>query len=614
MRRLRPPLRRDERGVYAILYGLLTLTFLGVAAIVVDLALMREGRASTRSASDSAVVAAASSLNPLDPSKTDPRKSCQTAWKYLLEGIDDLHDGSSTCSSFPVATLGGVCTPTTDPIVATSAGSRYTVRITWPVLDSSSLMTAPDVAPGSVSQTIDTSFDGESACDRIGVEVVRTTSMMFAGALGFGDASIRSASVGRAIEKGESKDVIAALNILEPTECGALMTSGQGSILVAGVGEQAGFIAVESDGRSSGNTCNGQGATIEAASNSLNFIRADGPDGPGTGLIQSYALNPSSTGNPPKAYNSGPIAPTPTRLTERYGPQPVLDIFDCTTATCASGGDDWMTQLQAAYGGDDAPDAAWPTSTSLADFRSLPGDPLVPDFTCNTNASTPPIIVPPGNWYVDCPGGFQISGLVVFQGGHVVTSGPVELGSNTACLAVNVPMSAEPPACPTTDEAVAVGEIDTTSPPPTGDAVLYIQSGRLYKVSQAQLYLPQTFTYLEDGWTDLAGGSGALLMTTPLATTCGLDDTCRNRHFRRLVLWSESDEQHDIGGQSALVLRGVLYTPNALSTFTGQAGQQQADAQFWTRKLEVKGQGTLVMAADPDAAIARPLLGVSLIR
>lgn len=603
------PGRRDERGVYAILYALLTLTFLGVTAIVVDLAMMREGRATTRSASDSAVVAAASSLNPLDPSKTDPRKACQAAWKYLLVGIDDLHDGSNTCSAFPVAAVGGVCTSTTAPIVAASTGSRYTVRITWPVVDASALMTDPDVAPGSVTQSIDTSFDGENACDRIGVEVVRTSSTMFAAALGVTDVSIRSASVGRAVEKGESKDVIAALNILELAECGALMTSGQGSILVNGVGEQAGFIAVESDGRSSGSTCNGQGATIEAASNALNFIRADGPDGPGTGLIQAYALNPSPTGNPPKAYNSGPIAPTPTRLTDRYGAQPVLDIFDCSAALCAPGGDDWITQLEAMYGGSAGPSDVWPSSPVASDFAVL--DDSTPGFTCNGNASTPPIVVPAGNWYVNCPGGLKVAGLVAFQGGHIVTSGPVELGSQDSCLAINVPVDLATPTCPTANTAATP---DTTNPPPTGDAVLYIQSGRLYKVAQAALYMPQTFTYIEDGYTDLAGGTGALLMTTPLATSCGLDDTCRNEHFRRLVLWSEGPTQHDIGGQSALVLRGVLYTPNALSTFTGQAGQQQADAQFWTRKLEVKGQGTLVMAADPDASIARPLLGVSLIR
>lgn len=608
MRRLCPR-GRDERGVYAILYGLLTLTILGVAAMVVDLALMREGRATTRSASDSAVVAAASALNPLDPSKTDPRRACQIAWTYLRVGIDDLQDGSSTCSAFPVAAVGGVCTATTDPVVAVSTGSRYTVAITWPVVDSSSLMTDPDVAPGSVTQTIVTSFDGENACDRIGVEVLRATSTVFASALGVGDVSIRSASVGRAIEKGASKDVIAALNILEPSQCGALKTGGQGSVQVSGVGEQVGFIAVESDGRSSGNTCNGQGATIEAASNSLNFIRADGPDGPGTGLIQAFALNPSPAGNPPKAYNSGPIAPTPTRLTERYGAKPVLDIFDCPGTTCGPGGDDWITQLEAMYGAGVIPSAVWPTSPVSAGFAVL--DDSTPGFTCNGTASTPPIVVPPGNWYVDCPGGLKVAGLVVFQGGHIVTSGPVELGSQDSCLAVNVPVDPASPTCPTANTAATPR---TTTPAPTGDAVLYIQSGRLYKVAQAALFMPQTFTHLQNGWTDLAGGSGALLMTTPLATSCGLDDACRNRHFRRLVLWSEGPNQHDIGGQSALVLRGVLYTPNAVSTFTGQAGQQQADAQFWTRKLEVKGQGTLVMAADPEAAISRPLLGVSLIR
>jgi Flp pilus assembly protein TadG len=605
-----PSRRRDEAGVYAILYGLLMLVVIGVAATVVDLALMREGRASTRSAADSAAVAAASSLNPLDPSKADPRKACRTAWRYLRAGIDDLGAGSDSCDVLPTAPA-ATCNATTAEKVASWTGGGYVVRVTWPVRDESALMTAPDVAPGSVTQTVDASFDGTNPCDRVGVEVTRTRSTVFAGALGVGDVTIGSASVGRAIEKGESKDVIAALNVLEPTTCGALKTSGQGSILVSGVGDQAGFIAVESDGRSGGNTCNGQGAVIEAATNNLNFIRADGPLGPGTGLIQVYALNPSPSGNPPKAYNSGPIQPTPTVLNERYGAKPVLDIFNCTVATsCAPGGSNWVDQLETMYGGTGVPASVWPTSTSLGSFQTLPSA-AVPEFTCDGTASTPPIVVPTGNWYVDCPGGLKVAGLVVFRGGHVVTSGPVELGSQDACLAVNVPVNVSTPTCPTAD---TVANPDTTSPPPATDAVLFIRSGRLYKVSQARLYMPQTFTYLQSGYTDLAGGSGALLMTTPIATTCGLDDACRNRHFRRLVLWSEGTAEHAIGGQSALVLRGVLFTPNAPSTFTGQAGQQQADAQFWTRTLEVKGQGTLVMAADPDASVARPLLGVSLIR
>jgi Flp pilus assembly protein TadG len=603
--------RRGESGVFAILYGVLVLVILGVAATVVDLALMREGRASTRSAADSAAVSAASLLNAIDSSKSDPRAACLKAWKYLREGISDLGDGSSSCNVLPVAPAAASCSASTAATVAAWTGGGYTVRVTWPVLASSALMTKPDVAPGSFTQPADPTFDGDDACDRIGVQVARASSTVFAAALGVGDVTISSSSVGRAIEKGESKDVIAALNILEQSKCAALVTSGQGSVLVNGVGDQAGFVAVESSGRDTGNTCNGQGATIEAASNSLNFIRADGPEGPGTGLIQAFALNQPPTGNPAKAYNSGPIQPTPTLLTDRYGARPVLDIFNCTTATCAPNGDDYVDQLEAMYGGTGMPTQVWPTSPEAGLFKTLTTVDA-PGFTCDGNASTPAIVVPAGNWYVDCPNGFKVAGLVAFRGGHVVTSGPVELGSSEACLAVNVPVDPAAPVCPTVDTSTTP---DTTSPAPSSDSVLFIRTGRLYKVSQAKLYLPRTFTYLQNGYTDLAGGSGALLMTTPLADlSCGTDDACRNPYFRRLVLWSESPDLHAIGGQSALVLRGVLFTPNAPSTFTGQAGQQQADAQFWTRTLEVKGQGTLVMAADPEASISRPLLGVSLIR
>lgn len=603
------PASRGESGVFAILYALLVVVILGVAATVVDLALMREQRTSMRSAADSAAVAGVAALNPIDPSKTDPRKACLAVWRYLRTGIDGLADGSSSCSALPTAPS-ATCSATTAARTATWADGRYVVRITWPVLATSTLMTNPDVAPGSVTQAANTAFDGDSACDRLGVEVEHSMATVFASVLGVAGATMRSASVGRAIEAGESKDVIAALNILEQTACGALMTSGQGSVRVSGVGDQAGVIAVESDGRSAGNTCNGQGATIQASTNDLNFISADGPAGPGTGLIQAYALNPAPVGNPVKAYNNGTIQPTPAVLGERYGPQPVLDVFNCTT-TCVPGGSNWVDQLEAAYGGTNVPATVWPTTAALGPFRTLTsGD--AAGFTCNGNASTPPIVVPAGNWFVDCPSGFQVAGLVVFRGGHIVTSGPVELGSQDACLAVNVPVDIAAPTCPTADISA---NPDTTSPAPTGDSILFIRTGRLYKVSQARLYMPRTFTHLQDGHTDLAGGSGALLMTTPIADepSC-TTDSCRNQHFRKLVLWSEGTAEHAIGGQSALVLRGVLYTPNAPSTFTGQAGQQQADAQFWTRTLEVKGQGTLVMAADPEASIARPLLGVSLIR
>ena len=236
----------------------------------------------------------------------------------------------------------------------------------------------------------------------------------------------------------------------------------------------------------------------------------------------------------------------------------------------------------------------------------------VPGFTCDGNASTPDIVVPPGNWYVDCPGGLKVAGLVAFRGGHVVTTGPVELGSNSACLAVNVPVDVPRRPAPPRHHR----DPDTTTPrPDRGRGPVHPHRPAVQGGPGAALP-PATFTYLEDGYTDLAGGSGALLMTTPLAaaTACATSDVCKNQHFRGWCFGARARRQHDIGGRAPLSCAGVLFTPNAPSTFTGQAGQQQADAQFWTRTLEVKGQGTLVMAADPDASVARPLLGVSLIR
>ena len=55
----------------------------------------------------------------------------------------------------------------------------------------------------------------------------------------------------------------------------------------------------------------------------------------------------------------------------------------------------------------------------------------------------------------------------------------------------------------------------------------------------------------------------------------------------------------------ALVLNAGVATSAPLARTTDED---------WTRTLEVKGQGSLVMAADPESAISRPLLGVSLIR
>ena len=207
----------------------------------------------------------------------------------------------------------------------------------------------------------------------------------------------------------------------------------------------------------------------------------------------------------------------------------------------------------------------------------------------------------------------------MFQGGRVVTKGDVQVGSS-GCLVLNVATTT----CPTLTPGSAT-TLATMTPGPNGDAaLLYIGgNGTLTTGSQAKLFLPQTFTFIKNGSTSLGGGAGsALFMTTPLATGTPLtalpcastDVACSYGVFHKMVLWSEGSNDHIIGGQSAMGLRGVLYTPNAHSNLAGQATSARQNAQFWTKSLDVGGQAAVVMAADPDAAISRPTSGVALIR
>ena len=142
------------------------------------------------------------------------------------------------------------------------------------------------------------------------------------------------------------------------------------------------------------------------------------------------------------------------------------------------------------------------------------------------------------------------------------------------------------------------------NPSPSEDHVVVIRAGNLLKRAQSTIRLEQTFVYLMNGAIDLGGGAGGLVWTAPIGGV-----------FEDLALWSESPAEHGIGGQAGNTLTGTFFTPYANPfSLTGQAGQFQTDAQFVTRKLEVKGQGKVLMAPDPDRQTLIPVRGVLLIR
>lgn len=86
--------------------------------------------------------------------------------------------------------------------------------------------------------------------------------------------------------------------------------------------------------------------------------------------------------------------------------------------------------------------------------------------------------------------------------------------------------------------------------------------------------------------------------------------------FEDLALWTETSGASNIKGQGLNSTEGVYFLPNADFTFTGQGTQSQPlNAQFLSRRLNVSGQGSLVMRPNPADALEVTVVGdVALIR
>ena len=136
-------------------------------------------------------------------------------------------------------------------------------------------------------------------------------------------------------------------------------------------------------------------------------------------------------------------------------------------------------------------------------------------------------------------------------------------------------------------------------------SVVFIRKGGdLIKGAQSSMFLTQTFVFIKDGRINIGAGDGDFEWTAPLAGP-----------FEDLALWSESSLQHQLKGQADNVLIGTFFTPYADPfSLTGQSGQFITDAQFITRRLEVKGQGVVKMHPNPDRSTLIPIREVRLIR
>ncbi|MEE9179040.1 MAG: Tad domain-containing protein [Acidimicrobiia bacterium] len=593
---------KADNGASLVLIAVSMMLLIGMAAMAVDLGALRSDIRADGLAADAAVTAGVAEVDPF--SGTDAKEACEVAWEYLLLNIED--EGTSV-SPPNCALLSGNCMPAGGATRVPASAGDYSFEIVYPVPDGDDLM---------VGQAINPLFDGVE-CQRLGVSIERNRDHWFARVLGFSSITTNVGAVARHAA-GPGGGEIVPLLVLEPISCDALFTSGQGRVTVSWFMETPGFIVVDSNGSKTDNPnrCGNNQWTIDSKGTQNGWIRAIPTPLGVPSVILSYALSGTLGSNPARAYDVSDLTdpavgitdpvellmpqtwfrlyPTPSFVGQRITRSAIDHRYNCKSSypdypldldNLGLGGisitpcidpllpPPHIDNLVTAYGGSGSPLGFQRWTTNLDG---------TPRYPCTVDDLTwgPATIAVAGDWWVDCPGGGLIIGnskTVVFSAGNVVVDGNIQL-KTMATLQVN--------------------------PVPSSDHVIFIRDGDLIKFSQSSIFLNRTMVFLQDGRINIGAGSGGLTWTAPLMG-----------NFEDLALWAEARLQYELGGQATNTLTGTFFTPFADPfSLTGQSGQFQTDAQFITRRLEVKGQGLVTMHPDPDRSTPIPIREVRLIR
>jgi hypothetical protein len=648
--------RDAEAGVYAVLYAALVILLIAFAAIVVDLSTVRQDRRLNRSAADSAALGGASYLDPSSTAGPNPYQACLQAWSYIETTLNITRPGG-VCAAFQALTQQQI----TDKCAAANPTELYDVpdpvvgnrrfRISWPIPDVGGTgFLNPDLAPGSAgSQPANGTTDGNPAqngCDRLGVAIFEDARFGLASAFGSTGTTSQVHSVALVTPQQGPPEDVAALNVLNPDECQALVTTGGGKVTVGPTLDNAGnpvgpgIIAVESTAT---NSCQGQSEAIDPTTGqgskicaSLSAIGAGLCDG--LGLILSHALDPG--GDSTRAYNAAAVpanlTPRPTAEGGAHGWIPVTKHYGCNNlpGNCSPPNPNYIKRLVDAYGGSTSPGSNHYTASKAPYVDPYPGAFDSPSALCPGGPGINTIVLlGPGNHYANCDLKITGSGTVISQGGALVVRGALSIASG-GCLTMNTLVTT----CPTG----VVGSGPTVSTPiaPTADALLYIQGNGCPNAAcfdnAGNLVIPQTFVYM-DGTSPLNQGStGLTLWTAPgagprdgngntrLEVMCGATATaqpnldCMDSRFGRLAFWDEYaapvTKAHVFAGQGNLNVVGIFFTPRAYFNFTGGGGYTGSAAQFWSDKLNVNGGANLGLS--PYESFSLPSFGpdIGLIR
>lgn len=566
---------RSERGTILLLSSFAILALIATAAVVVDLAVVRNDRSESQLGADAAAAAAG-----IDLGTTGAVTACATAFAYVNSNLGvSLSDAG--CAELP-----SDCGSFTEHAEATATDGDLTVSVVYPVTDSHRFMHAS--AAGAPFMTI-TAGDGEP-CERIAVGLERDRTHFFGAFVGAQGSSTTVHSVARA-SKSESNERPIHLLLLNEEECGVIVENGGGSsggLYVRSATDPTtgetfpGFIAADSNGTSGCSNkgvidVNGSGATIQA----------DGPPGCegelivdtglGCGKIEVFAATGEGC-SPPACTSSGNVNPAPGPLPRRITRAPVDHRYNCASsyehdiAGCGNTAtmDPWIDQMVEELGG-----VAWPIG-----YQDYVGE----GYPCRVKGgNSPTIVVPEGNWWITCSD-LNVKGTLVFSGGNIVLTGDLTVTA-TGRLEVN--------ASNTETYEWSWGEAFDAFESSADAALLMLQSGLFSKAGGAEVHLSNTTVYIgEDGDLQFTGGNGEMVWTAP-----------EEGPFEDLALWSESAEVHKLAGSALLEMTGVFFAPHAEVAFRGNGSLQTAKAQFIADKLELSGNGGLELDPEFDRMI-----------
>jgi hypothetical protein len=636
----------DERGVTLVLMVLLLVVLLGMAALVVDLGLVRSDRQRNKSVADVAVTAGLQAANIGSGSVGTYQGAC-AAQKYLQANHPELGSFSSvTWTDGTGATIVDPCTlPLAGPCNTTQGSTEARQTYAWfhgvtaggVIVDIKAGYDATDMTSDATTYgfkgedlhpTTDRGVADKYGCDQLAIIVKEPEDSRFGRVIGASALSSRIRSVGRVTIDTQTEDAVALL-LLERSDCKALDINGTNTFVrVNGTDTRPGVVHSDSMGTGS---CSGSSHVLQG--DHLNGIVAkQAPSGTRRGIISIAALGGTSSSN---AYDSTTNVVAEGSTPSVGGIKGRGPVDSRYLGTSTSG----ITGLRA-----DAT-AAWGWSN--------------PDITSNgytryTGGNCPPNTIASGvtKLWLDCnvtttwtvpttvtdiviKGKIDLGGATVtlpnvrtlyIYGATGSNAKGIDLGSGGALL-VNTKniTAAAAPHTTICDTRRASGADETTK--------VVVGNGQLNSGSTGLLRMCSSTLFMMDGTLPSTQGTapgsnafngpmsvtgqGTLEWTAPNVNDTGPPTTAQLLNFEDLAFWSETSDSHSIGGTGAsLTLKGIFFTPNA-NPFKINAGGAgiTADAQFITRKLEVSGGGTLAMTADPNNSIPFSIIsGYSLVR